>query len=85
MNVPTAVGVPLIVMVLEDQVAVTPTGRPVAVPIPVATAVVCVMGVRGLFIHTVGMEEATEAVFPGVTVMVPVASTVPQPPVRGIL
>ena len=64
---------------------VSPAGRAGAGPIPGATAVGCVMGVRGLFMHTVGMEEATEAVFPGVTVMVPVASTVPQPPVRGIL
>ena len=40
MNVPDAVGVPLIVIVLDAQVAVTPNGNPVGVPIPVAKVVV---------------------------------------------
>ena len=38
-KVPEAVGVPLIVMVLLAQAAVTPAGRFVAVPIPVAPVV----------------------------------------------
>ena len=85
MNVPEAVGVPLMVIVFEAQDAVTPAGRPVAVPMPVAPVVVCVIAVRAVLRHSVGVAEAVEAVFTGVTVMVPVASTLPQPPVSGML
>ena len=83
MKVPDAEGVPLIVMVLAAQAAVTPAGNPVAVPIPVAPVVVCVMGVRAVLIHNVGVDEAVPTVLAGVTVIVPVALTEPQPPVRG--
>ncbi len=85
MNVPEAVGVPLMVIVFEAQEAVTPAGRPVAVPIPVAPVVVCVIFVRGVLMHSVGVEDAAPAVLSGVTSIVPVANTVPQPPVNGIL
>jgi len=51
------------VIVLEAQDAVTPAGSPVAVPIPVAPVVVCVMLVNAVLIHSVGVEEATLAVF----------------------
>ena len=76
---------PLMVMVLLAQEAVTPAGKPVAVPMPVAPAVVCVMGESAVLIHSVGVAEAALAVISGVTVIVPVAFTVPQPPVNGIL
>ena len=85
MNVPEAVGVPLIVTVLEDQDAVTPAGRPVAVPIPVAPVVTCVIAVKAVLMHRVGVEEAVPAVLSGATVMVPVAFALPQPPVSGML
>ena len=85
MNVPEAMGVPLMVIVFEAHVAVTPAGRPVAVPMPVAPVVTCVIAVRAVLRHTVGVEEATEAVLEGVTAMVPVAATLPQPPVNGML
>ena len=87
MNVPDAVGVPLIVIVLVAQAAVTPVGRPVAVPIPVAPVVVCVIFVNGVLIHKVGVDDAAPTVFVlfGETVIVPVALTMPQPPVKGIL
>ena len=62
MNVPEAVGVPLIVIVFEAQEAVTPAGRPVGVPMPVAPVVVCVIAVRAVFVHSVGMEEAAPTV-----------------------
>ena len=90
MNVPEAVGVPLIVIVFDAQEAVTPTGSPVAVPIPVAPVVECVSRLNGVLMHNVGIPEAAETVF-GETVLdgtiriVPVADTVPQPPVKGIL
>lgn len=45
------------VIVLEAQAAVTPAGRPVAVPIPVAPVVVCVMLVNAVLIQSVGVEE----------------------------
>ena len=85
MKVPEAVGVPLIVIVLLAQAAVTPAGSPVAVPMPVAPVVVCVIFVSAVLIHKVGVEEATPAVLFGVTVIVPVAFTEPQPPVSGIV
>ncbi len=85
MNVPDAVGVPLMVMVFDAKAAVTPAGNPVAAPIPVAPVVVWVIGVKALLIHNVGVADATPAVLLAVTVIVPVAFTVPQPPVNGIV
>ena len=72
-------------IVSELNVALTPVGKPVGVPIPVAPVVVCVMVVRALLIQMVGVDEATLVVLSGVTVIVPVADTVPQPPVNGML
>ena len=82
MNVPAAVGVPEIVIVLAAHAAVTPAGNPVAVPIPVAPVVVCVIAVKAVLIHNVGVELAADAVLFGVTVIVPVDVTVPHPPVN---
>ena len=83
---PDAVGVPLMVIVLVAKAAVTPAGKPVAVPIPVAPVVAIVMLVNGVLLHKVGDEDGDPTVFAGVTVIVPVAFIVgPQPPVRGIL
>ena len=79
-----AVGVPLIVIVLDAQEAVMPAGRPVAVPMPVATVVVCVIAVRAVLMQRVGVEEAEPTVLSGVTVMVPEAFTLPHPPVSGM-
>ena len=65
---------PLIVSVLADQFAVTPGGNPVAVPIPVAPEVVCVIaGLISVFVHIVGLEEAAVTVLDGLIVMVIVA------------
>jgi hypothetical protein len=84
-NVPDAVGVPLIVIVLTAHAAVTPEGKPVGVPIPVAPVVVCVTtGLIAVLIHKVVVVPAVAVLF-GVTTMVPVASTVPHPPVNGIV
>ena len=85
MNVPDAVGVPLIVMVLLAHAAVTPVGKPVAVPIPVFPEVVCVIAVKAVLIHSVGVLDAALTVLFGVTVTVPVAFTLPQPIVNGIV
>ena len=82
---PDAVGVPLIVMTPPPKLAFTPEGRFVGVPIPVAPVVVWVIAVSGVLIQSVGVDEAGPAVMSGVTVMVPVALTVPQPPVRGMV
>ena len=73
------------VIVLDAQAAVTPAGNPVAVPIPVAPVVLCVIAVNAVLIHKVGVDDAAPAVLFGVTIMVPVAFTAPQPPVNGIL
>ena len=85
MKVPDVVGVPLIVIVFPAQAAVNPVGNPVAVPIPVAPVVVWVIFVNPVLIHNVGVDDAAPAVFAAVTVIVPVALTVPQPPVNGIV
>ena len=85
MKVPLAVGVPLIVIVLLAQAAVTPAGKPVAAPIPVAPVVVLVILVNAVLIHSVGLLDAVPAVLAGVTVIDPIAFTLPQPPVNGIL
>ena len=73
-------------MVIEllAQAAVTPEGKPAAVPIPVALAVVCVILLNAVLIHKLGVLEAAPAVFV-FTVMVPVAFTKPHPPVKGIV
>jgi hypothetical protein len=84
-NVPDAVGVPLMVITLAAQAAVTPAGKPVAAPIPVAAVVACVILVNRVLLHNVGVVEAAPTVLFGVTVIVPVALTVPHPPVNGIL
>ena len=69
MNVPDAVGVPLIVITFDAHDADTPAGRPVAVPIPVAPVVVRVMFVKAVLIHNVGVLEAVPAVLVGFTVI----------------
>ena len=73
------------VIVLDAQVAVTPAGSPVAVPMPVAPVVVCVIAVNAVLTHKVGVAEGVDAVLVGVTVILPVAFTVPHPPVNGML
>jgi hypothetical protein len=85
LKIPDAVGVPLIVIVFEAQFADTPPGKPVGVPIPVAPVVLCVIGVNALLIHSVGVDDAAPAVMSAVTVIVPVALTVPHPPLKGIV
>ena len=85
MKVPDAVGIPLMVMVLLAHTAVTPAGRPVAAPMPVAPVVVWVMLANTVLMQSVGVDDAVLTVLFGVIVNVPVAFTVPQPPVNGIL
>ena len=72
-------------MVLLAHDAVTPAGKPVAVPMPVAPVVAIVMLVSAVLIHKVGVLDGAPAVLFGVTVIVPVALIVPQPPVKGIV
>ncbi len=77
---------PLIVITLPDQAAETPVGNPEAVPMPVALVVECVIFVKIVFTNSVGVDDAAPAAQAGVapTVILPVAFTLPQPPVRGI-
>ena len=72
------------------QCAETPAGKPFApdtpsFAMPVAPVVVWVMGVNAVLIQSVGEEDAAVTVLLGVTMIVPVALTVPQPPVSRIL
>ena len=73
------------VIVLLAHTALTPAGNPVAVPMPVAPVVVCVRFVNAVLRQIVGVLDAAPAVLSGVTVIVPVALTIPQPPVNGML
>ncbi len=74
------------VIVFAAKVAVTPAGKPVATPIPVAPIVVCVIGANNaVLIHKVGVLDANVTVLSGVTDIVPVALTDPQPPINGIV
>jgi hypothetical protein len=78
------------VILLDPQIALTPVGKPLApetpeFEIPVAPVVASVILVRGELTHKVGVEEAAPAVLTAETVIVPVAFTMPHPPVKGIL
>ncbi len=72
-------------MTFAAHAAVTPAGKPVGAPIPVAPVVVCVIAVKAVLTHNVGVDEAAVTVLLIVTLIVPVAFTVPQPPVKGML
>ena len=80
---------PLIVIVLGAQFAVTPGGKPepVRIPMPVALVVVCVIfGVNAVLTVTEGEEDADPAAQAAFTVIVPVAFTELQlVPVNGIV
>ena len=74
------------VMLPPEKVSVTPAGKPENVT-PVAPVVLYVIGVMGVFTQTVwlsvpGAEVSVMVVLLGCTMMVPVAVTFPQPPVR---
>ena len=73
------------VMVFDAHATVTPVGNPVGAPIPVAPVVVWVIAVSAVFIQSVGDEEGVLTVLFGVTLIVPVAETAPQPPVSGMV
>ena len=69
----------------DAHLAVTPMGSPLGVPIPEAPVILCVISVKAVLIHNVGVEEAPLTLLKVVTVIVPVALTRPQPPVKRIL
>ena len=78
------------IMVLDDQLALTPAGKPLTpdtpeFEMPVAPVVVCEMLVSTELMHKLGKDDAAPAVVAVVTVIDPVAFTLPQPPVNGIL
>jgi len=83
LKVPATVGVPEMVMFPPEKVPVTPAGKPENVA-PVAPVVLYVIGVIAVFTQTVWLSVpgAEVSVMLGCTVMVPVAVTFPQPPVR---
>ena len=58
------------VITFDAHAAVTPAGRPVAVPIEVAPVVVCVILVSVVLVQSVGVEEAAPTVLFGETVTV---------------
>jgi hypothetical protein len=78
------------VIILLAKAALTPAGKPLepetaSFDIPVAPVVVCLISVKAVLIHKVGVLEAAVAVLAAVTAMVPVAFTLPYPPVKGML
>ena len=72
-------------MVFDAHVTVTPVGNPVAVPIPVAPVVVWVIDVKAVLIHNGAEPDAADTVLIGSTIILPVAFTALQPPVKGII
>jgi hypothetical protein len=58
------------VIVFDPKPALTPAGKPVAAPIPVAPVVACVILVRAVLIHKVGVLLAAPTVLTVATVMV---------------
>jgi hypothetical protein len=89
LNVPEALGVPKIVIVLPFQEAATPAGSPLApiVPafaMPVAPVVVCVILVRAVLIHNVGVVDAVPAVLFAVTVIVTPFDVAGEPVKQGV-
>jgi len=83
--VPATVGVPEMVMLPPEKVPVTPVGKSENVA-PVAPVVLYVIGVMAVFTQTVWLfvpeAEVRVMVLFGCTMMVPVAVTFPQPPVK---
>jgi hypothetical protein len=78
------------VMALPAKTALTPAGKPLepetpAFDIPVAPVVAIVIFVNKVLIHSEGVLDAALAVLAAVTVMFPVALTIPYPPVNGML
>ena len=78
-------------IVFDVHVALTPAGNPftpVVTPssaIPVAPVVGCVIFVvNAVLIHKLCVELAAPAVLVKFTTILPVAATVPHPPVSGI-
>jgi len=73
------------VMLPPEKVPVTPAGKPENVA-PVAPVVLYVIGVIAVFTQTVWLSvpgaEVSVMVVLGRTMMVPLAVTFPQPPVR---
>jgi len=74
----------LMVILSSFHSAVTPAGKSTGVPIPVAPVVVWIMLVITVPTHTVGVWEAAVTVLTALTVIVPVALTLPHPPVKGM-
>ena len=71
---------------LPVKIALKPVGKSVGVPIPVAPVVeMVILDNSGDPIQTEGFVDAEPAVILGLTVIVPVALTVPHPPVNGML
>ena len=82
---PDAVGIPLIVTVLEAKLPVTPVGKPLNVA-PVAPVVLYVIFVIAVLIHgvwaSVPVADVKDMVLLGDTFIVPVAVIIPHPPVK---
>jgi hypothetical protein len=51
---------------------------------PVAFVVVCLISVKMVLIHKIGVEEAALTILLGEMIKLPVTFTLPQPPVKGI-
>jgi hypothetical protein len=84
LNVPEALGVPLMVIVLDAHAAEMPAGKPVAVPMPVAPVVVCVILVRAVLTQSVGADDAPPTVLFAVTVIVTPFDVAGEPVKHGV-
>ena len=81
---------PEMVITFPAHAALTPVGKPFPpdtplLAMPVAPVVAWVIFVKTVLLHKVGVLDAAPTVLAAVTVIVPVALTLPQPPVNGML
>ena len=83
MNVPATDGVPLMVMVLLAKEALTPAGKFIGAPIPVAPVVAWVIE-NVVPMHTGSVDEGGPTVFAGLTVMLNGSGVPGQPLAVGV-
>jgi uncharacterized membrane protein len=81
---PLSVGVPEMLITLFAQLALTPLGKPNAVPMPVAPPVECVSALRTELTHDLGVDEAILTVLLFTMVILPVAFKLLQEPNTGM-
>ena len=69
---------------MADHAAETPAGNPIGLPMPIAPVVACVILIKAVLIHKVGVLDAAPAAVVGFTVTITVNVDPIQLPVVGV-